>query len=169
MTHIANRDVVVLAPEEWHRIETPFPSQDILRRHLPLALCHHEVLNADVIPGEGIGPARDIACGVDTGRGRLQVLVDAHTAVHGEPGVFSQRNGRPDTNTEYHDIGFQAGAVTERRLAAIELLHGLAEMETHTLRLVKCANEGADLRSHHAFERLAIRRHDVDLDAAGTQ
>ena len=141
-----------------------------MRRHLPLALRHYEVLNADMIPGEWIGPARDIACGgIDAGGGRLQVLVDAHAAVHGEPGVFGQRNGRATPTPTTTTSASRLRAVSHRRLAAVELLHGLAEMEPHTLRLVKCANEGADLRPHHAFERLAIRRHDVDLDAAGTQ
>src|SRR6185295_8717876 len=62
---IVDAHVVVLAPEEGDGVEALALPEDVARGRLPLALGHYPVLDADALAGVGIGPAGDVAHGVD--------------------------------------------------------------------------------------------------------
>src|SRR5258705_38277 len=62
---IIDRHVVVLAPEKWHGVECLALPQHIARGGLALAFGHHPMLDPDILAGMRIGPARDIAGGVN--------------------------------------------------------------------------------------------------------
>ena len=64
MPQIADRDIVVLTPEEGHGRELLPPPEDVARGDLSLPLGDDPVLDTDALTGVWIGPARDIARGV---------------------------------------------------------------------------------------------------------
>src|SRR3546814_10749932 len=84
MADLVDTDVVRLAPEEGDRREAFSPAEHVAcrRRTLPLGDC--PMLDADIVAGLGVGPARDIACREDAGRARFEEGVDQHAAVCGE-------------------------------------------------------------------------------------
>src|SRR5690242_16340392 len=49
---IGNRRVVVLTPEEWHRVEAFAQAEHVAGSNLTLALRDDPVLNADVLSGQ---------------------------------------------------------------------------------------------------------------------
>src|ERR1700736_1821073 len=64
--HIVNSDVVVLAPEKRHGIESFAIAQNIFGRHLPLLLSHDPVLYPNALTGMRIGPPRNVPGRKDT-------------------------------------------------------------------------------------------------------
>src|SRR5215831_18307947 len=62
---VVDRHVVMLTPEERHRVELLALAHHVERRGLALALRHDPVLDADVLPGMRIGPTRDVASSID--------------------------------------------------------------------------------------------------------
>ena len=78
MSDVFDRDVVVLAPEERHRVERFAAPEHVARRDLPLALGDHPVLDSDALSRMRIRPPRDVAGGKDPAGARLEVLVDDH-------------------------------------------------------------------------------------------
>src|SRR5581483_9434231 len=69
---IVDRHVVVLAPEERHGIERSSLAEHAVRRGLTLAFGDHPVLDADVLFRVPVGPARNVAGGVDARNAGLQ-------------------------------------------------------------------------------------------------
>src|SRR6267154_285330 len=67
---VVDRYVVVLAPEERHRVESLAKTEHVACRGLALTFGHHPMLNANVRAGMRVGPARDIARRVDAGNAR---------------------------------------------------------------------------------------------------
>src|SRR6202050_1563434 len=63
---IVYRHVVVLTPEERHRVESLTLSQHVERGGLSLAFRDHPMLDSDCLAAIRIGPAGDVACGIDT-------------------------------------------------------------------------------------------------------
>ena len=170
MTDIVDRHVVVLAPEERHRVEALALPEHVARGGLALALGHHPVLDANVLAGVRIGPARDIARGVDAGRRWFRgYAFDDDAAIDREAGLLGQRQARPHADADDHEIGLEHAAALQRRALAVDRGHGIAEMEDDAVLLVQRADEVAHLRPEHALHRPLLRRHDMDLDVARAQ
>ena len=112
MTDVVDRHIVMLAPEERHCVEFFVHSQHVARRSLALALGHHPMLDPDVVAGMRIRPTRDIAGGVDAASTRLEIGVDQYAAVHHKAGLLGQRETRPHTHTDDHEIGIEGLTVS---------------------------------------------------------
>jgi hypothetical protein len=166
---VIDRHVVMLAPEKWHRVERLALSQHIARGGLALALRHHPMLNADVFFRVRIGPARDIARGVDAGDAGLEISIHRDAAVERETGLFRQRQPRTHPDADDHHIGFEHAAALERRALAVDPDHGIAEMEDDAVLFVQRAHEIAHLRAEHALHRPLLGCDDMDLKFARTQ
>ena len=76
MAHVVDLRVVVLAPEERHRVERFPRSEDIARRGLALTFGNHPVLDSDLTPRMWVRPARDVSRGEHSGQARFQELID---------------------------------------------------------------------------------------------
>src|SRR3546814_8678115 len=76
MADVVDHDVVMLAPEEGDRREAFSPAEHVACRRRTLPLGDRPMLDADIVAGLGVGPARDIACREDAGRARFEEGVD---------------------------------------------------------------------------------------------
>src|SRR5205085_9977067 len=68
VAHVRDREVVLLGPEERYGVEALGPAEQVARGRLALAFGHHPVLDADALARQRIGPACDVAGGVDARR-----------------------------------------------------------------------------------------------------
>src|SRR3974377_184509 len=89
---IVDRHIVMLAPEKRHGAVRRLLANHVERRGLTLALGDDPVLDADALTHIGIGPARNVAGGVDVRRAGLKILVPACRGVDREPGLFGERD-----------------------------------------------------------------------------
>jgi hypothetical protein len=64
------------------------------------------MFHADSLVGVWIGPARDIACGVNTGDARFEKRVQQDTAIEREAGLFGQPQTWSDLDTNNHKFRF---------------------------------------------------------------
>jgi len=71
----SRRKIVVSPTEDRHLVELLPGSESVSGRHLSLAFSHHPVLDANMVPGPRIEPARDISGCVDLRNAGLEVLV----------------------------------------------------------------------------------------------
>ena len=159
----------MLAPEERHRIEAFPQAEHIPGRGLALPFGHHPVLDPNLVAGVRIGPPRDVAGREDAGHAGLEVLVHGDAAVDRQPRPFGDRNRRPHADAEHEKVALERGAVAERDHAPLDAGDGLAQVERDALLLVHLADEASDLRPHHALQRLALGRDDMDRQPAGAE
>src|SRR5207253_5665684 len=96
---VIDRYIVVLAPEKWHRLERFTLAQHVASGGLSLALRHHPMLNPDVFAGVRIGPARDVACSVDSRDARFQISARGDAPIERKAGLFGQRQAWTHANT----------------------------------------------------------------------
>src|ERR1700719_3747427 len=82
---VIDRYVVMLAPEEGRPGVALAAAEHVARGGLALALGHDPVLDAQPLAAVAIGPAGDVAGGVDAGHAGLEIVVDEHAAIDGEP------------------------------------------------------------------------------------
>src|SRR3546814_6383001 len=80
MADVVDHDVVMLAPEEGDRREAFSPAEHVACRRRTLPIGDSPMLEADIVAGLGVGPARDIACREDARRARFEEGVDQHAA-----------------------------------------------------------------------------------------
>src|SRR5262249_19093505 len=76
--------VVVLAPEEGHLREGLLRTQHVEGCDLTLALGDDPMLDADRSAAQRVRPAGDVAGGEDSGLARLEIGIDADTAIEPE-------------------------------------------------------------------------------------
>src|SRR6185312_15248881 len=95
MTYITDRQVVMHAPEEGHRIEALSAADHVARGGLSLALRDDPMLDTDVIFGVWVRPARNIAGCEDARHTGLEILVDRDTAIGAEPGAHGKADIGP--------------------------------------------------------------------------
>src|SRR5207237_4560118 len=169
MADIIDRHVVMLAPEERYRVEDFALSQHVARGGLTLAFRHHPMLNPDVLLGMRIGPARDIARSIDSGDAGFEECIHCNTAVELDAGLFGQRQARPHSDPDDHDVTLQRAAALKRRTLAVDRDDGILEMEDDAVLLMQRAHELAHFRPEYALHRPLFRRHDVDLDTTRAQ
>ncbi len=117
----------------------------------------------------GVGPARDVAGGEDARHARFQVLVHRDAAVHRQSGLFRDRHRRPDADAHDDEVAVERGAAAERHRPPVDPRHRLARVEGDALRLVQRSDEPSHLGAHDPLERRALRRDDIDGNAAGPQ
>jgi len=113
----------MLAPEERHRVEPLARAHHVERGGLALALRHHPMLDADVLAGMRIGPARDIARRVDPGDARLEKSVHQHAAVEREAGLLGQPQPRPHPDADHDEVGVERAAALERGARSVDRHH----------------------------------------------
>src|SRR3954447_22623818 len=166
MTDVIDWHVVMLAPEERHGVEPLIQSQHVACHSLTLALGNHPVLDANIVAGMRIGPARNIACGIDAGSARFEIGIHLYAAVHYEARLLGERQTRPHANAEHHKIGFDRLTAFQRNTALVDRRHGVLKMESHAMLLMQRAHDVAHLWPKDAFHRPLLWRDHMDVDVA---
>src|SRR5665811_914569 len=146
VTNIINWHVVVLAPEERHRIEFLALTQHAERGDLSLALRDHPMFHADIFAGIRVGPARNIARSIDSGDARFEKGIHQDTAIDREAGPFGQCQTWPHPDTNNHEADFKHTTTFERRAMAFDGGHSIFEMKHDPVLLVQCTHEVAHFR-----------------------
>ena len=116
-----------------------------------------------------IGPARDIARGIDAGDAGFQIGIDGDAPIDRQPRLLRQPKARAHADADHHDIGLDRAAAFQRRAFAVDRGDGVAEMKDDAMLLMQGADEVAHLRPEHALHRPLLQPDDVDLDISGAQ
>ena len=74
----------MLAPEKRYRIESPCSAKHVVRSYLTLTLGDDPVFDADMLPGQPVGPAGNVASGIDIRHACLQEFVHHDAAIDSE-------------------------------------------------------------------------------------
>ena len=159
----------MLAPEEWHRVESLAAPQQISRGGLPLPFCHDPMLNPDVIRGVRIGPAGNVAGREYTCGARFQVLVHENSAIDLEISLLRQFDTRLDSDADRDHVGFDSAPIVQRHSVSVDPRHRPPQVKHDSLRLVKPLDKSAKLRPQHAFHRHMLGRDDVYFEFASAQ
>src|SRR5262249_49782844 len=120
---------------------------------LPLTLGDDPVLDADPLARVRIRPSGHIAGSEHSRCARLQKLVDDDAAIDGKAGPFGDRERWPNTRADDNEVGIDGAAAAQSDRPIGKRCDGLAEMEDHSVRLVKTLNELPDLCAHDLLER----------------
>src|SRR5262249_12041938 len=169
MADVVDRHVVVLAPEERNLGKSLPLAENVARCRLTLPLGHDPMLDPQILAGMGVGPARDVAGGKDSRHARFKVFIHRDAAIDLETGALSQLDSRPPPNADDDEVGRQCRAAFELDVSAIDRSCRLLEMEYDAVLLVNRAYEIAKFAPEHAFQRPALRCHDMNLDLARPQ
>src|SRR6202021_102992 len=161
--------LTIVAPEEGPRMECLPLSQHIARGGLPLTFGDDPVFDPDVFAGMRIGPARDVARGVDSGDAGFEVCAYGDTTIERKAGLFGQRQARADADANDDHICLQHVAALERSALAVDRDHGIPEMKDDAVLLVQGAHEIAHAGPQHALHRPLLGGYDVNLDIARSQ
>ena len=127
------------------------------------------MLDADALAGMRVGPARNIACGVDAGDAGFQIDIDGDAAVDRKPGLLGQSKARAHADADHDEIGLDHAAAFQRRAFAVDRGHGIAEMKDDAVLFMQGADEVAHLRPQHALHRPLLQPDDVNFDIPGAQ
>src|SRR5260370_26820431 len=151
VTNVVEGKIVLSRPEERHPIEPLAAAEHVSRRRLSLAFSHHPVLDANMAPGERIGPARDISGCVDLRNARLEVLVHQHALVGLDASSLGKINQRPDADSDHDQDGIDRVVVLERDLSLVNCCDALLQMEYHAVAFVQTTQMFAHLRSENSL------------------
>jgi len=169
VTNVVKGEIVLSRPEERHRIEPLEAAEYISRRRLSLAFSHHPVLDANMVPGQRIGPARDISGCVDLRNAALEVLVHQHALVGLDASSLGKIDQRPDADSDHDQVGLNRVAVLENEPSLVNCDNTLLQMEHHAVAFVQTPEVFAHLRSENSLHRHRLRRDDVDLELSVNQ
>src|SRR6202047_2391996 len=104
---IVELQIVLLGPEERHRVEALARPEHVAGRRLALPFGDGPMLDADRLACQPVGPSGDIAGGPDTGDARLEIRVDSDAAVNSNPGFLGKRGLRPDPDPDDDEVGIE--------------------------------------------------------------
>src|SRR5262245_52320187 len=166
MPDVVDRRVVVLAPKERNLGKSLPLAENVARSRLTLPLGHDPMLDPQVLAGVGIGPPRDVAGGKDSRHTGFKVFIHRDAAVDLKAGTLGQLDSRPHPDADDDEVARQCRAAFELDVPAIDRGCRLLEMEYDTVLLVNRAYEIAKPAPEHAFQRPALRCHDMNLDFA---
>ena len=108
---IAQTEIVLHGPEERYDIAALALAKNIPGCYLTLTFRDPPMLDAYSLAGKAVRPAGDVAGGEDPWLARLEVFVDGHLAIDGEPGLFRQCDRRLDAYPDDDEIGFETCSV----------------------------------------------------------
>ena len=159
----------MLTPEKRHGSERRGAAEHIERRSLPLTFGDNPVFDADVLTTMRIGPACDVAGGVDVPFARLEVLIDDNPAVGFETCLLGKLEAGPNSDSYDYEISLERIASFEFHPFAIDGSYRFFEVEEYAVFPVQVANEVAHLRTQNSLHRPLFRRHDMDLELTRAQ
>ena len=169
VSDIAEAEIVLFGPEEWHVIEALAPAEDVVRRCLALALGDDPMFDANSLTGQPVGPARDVAGSEDAWNAALEVLIDDDTAIDREPRLFRQRDCWPHADPDDDEVGLKAFSAFQHHALLVYRGRCRAEVECHAMILMELAQEIADLRPQHFLHQDRLGPNHVDFDVPGTK
>src|SRR5580700_433403 len=102
---IVELQIVLLGPEERHRVEALARPEHVSGSRLALPFGDDPVLDAEHLASEPVGPPGDIAGGPDPGDARLEIRVNGDAAVNSNPGPFGERGLRPHPDPDDDEVG----------------------------------------------------------------
>src|SRR5262245_12029133 len=108
MPDIVDWDIVMLAPKEGRSRKRLAAAKHVTRRRLALPFCEHPMLDANVLAGVRVGPARDVAGGEDSGRAGLKVGIHRDTAIDLQASLLGQLGARPHADADDDQVGFDS-------------------------------------------------------------
>src|SRR2546423_7676694 len=109
-----------------------------------------------------IGPARNIARGIDPWDAGLQECIHSNAAVELKAGLLGQTQAGTHSNAHNYDIAVQHAAALERHALAIDSRHSIAEMKDDAVLFVQRTDEVAHGGAQHALPPAVLRRHAVE-------
>src|SRR4051794_11168604 len=115
-----------------------------------------------------IGPARDIACCVDSGDTAFEIGVYANSAFQGKTGLLGQAEPRTHADADDHHVGLQRAAALQRRAFPIVRDNGISEMEDNAVLFMQCSHEVPHIGPKNTLHWPLLRRNYVDLDISRT-
>src|SRR5437868_12341727 len=98
-----------------------------------------------------IGPARNIARGIDPWDAGLQECIHSNAAVELKAGLLGQTQAGTHSNAHNYDIAVQHAAALERHALAIDRRHSIAEMKDDAVLFVQRTDEVAHRGPEHAL------------------
>lgn len=134
VTDVIEGKIELARPEERHGVEALASAEYVPRRRLSLALGHDPVLDANIVPGQRVGPARDVAGGEDTRNAGFEMFVHRHATIRLDSGAFGEFDERLDADPDHNQVGANCVAVLERHFAFVDRYNALLEMEHTPLR-----------------------------------
>src|SRR5260370_11575077 len=164
VTNVVEGKIVLSRPEERHPIEPLAAAEYISRRRLSLAFSHHPVLDANLVPGQRIGPARDISGCVDLRNAGLKVLVHQHALVSLDANSLGKIDQWPDSDSYHDQVGLDRVAVLEHDPSLVNRDNTLLQMEHHAVSFMQTTQMFAHLRSQHSLHPHPLPPHAVHLD-----
>src|SRR5438270_12558834 len=115
------------------------------------------MLNSDSLAGARMAMIGDVARGEDTGRGRLEPLVDDDAVVDRESGRGGEVDARNDPGADHDRVALDRAPVRRAdafdRPRSVERLDTGAEQQLDAVVRVNVAVDGADLAAEHSLER----------------
>src|ERR1019366_4282702 len=104
------------------------------------------MFHADIFVGMRIGPARDIARGIDIGDARFEKSIHQNTAIDREASLFGQRQTWPHADTDNHDASFKHTTAFQRGALTFDSDYSIFEMKHDPVFLMQRTNEIAHFR-----------------------
>src|SRR5580693_8692436 len=144
---IVELQIVLLGPEERHRVEALARPEHVWGSRLALPFGDDPVFDADRLARQPVGPPGDIAGGPDTGDARLEIRVDGDAAVNSNPGPLGERGLRPHPNPDDDEVGIELFPALQCDTVWIERSCGGTEVERDAVLLVDLAHEVSDFRA----------------------
>src|SRR5919108_3682400 len=158
---VADRDVVVLAPEERYVGERRAVTDEPTGDGLSVPLGQNPVLDPHEPAPTRIGPARRIADGEDASRGCFQRRVHDDALVDPESGLLGERDRGQHAHARDHEIGTETLTIVEDHGARRDAGGRMAEVKDNAVLLVQGTDEVAELLAEHTLERAPTGRHHV--------
>ena len=147
MPDIVELQIVLLRPEERHRVEALMRAQHVAGSRLALPFGDDPVLDADRLAGQPVGPPGDIAGGPDAANACREIGIDGDASVNGDPGRLGERGPRPDPNPDDDEVGIEPFAVLQCDAVWIERGCRGTEVKRDAVILVDLADEISDFRT----------------------
>src|SRR5438445_5603888 len=126
---IIELQIVLLGPEERHRVEAFARPEHVAGSRLALPFGDDPVLDADCLASQPVGPPGDIAGGPDTGDARFEIRVDGDTAVNSNAGRLGECGLRPDPDPDDDEVGVDLLVTLQCDAVWIERSRGGTEVE----------------------------------------
>src|SRR5262249_5253327 len=164
---VVDRDVIMLAPEEWHVGKGRAVARDRAGAGLALPLGDDPMLDPDEAATARVRPSRGIADRIDARGRRLEMSIDDDTVVNPESGLFGERNRRSHADARDDEVGGDPCAVLENHCSRGNTARRLSEVEDDAVLFVDGADEITELRAQHTLERAPLRGDDMHFDVPG--
>src|SRR5579872_299375 len=169
VTDIIDRHVVMLAPEERHRVEHLALPEHIARRGLALPLRDHPMFDANGLARMLVRPTGDVAGGIDAGNAGFQIRIDLDAAVDRKAALFGKCKTRLHADADDDEVGLDHGSTLQAGALALDRGDSVAEVKDDAVLFMQRADEVPHVRAQYALHRPLLEPDDMHLDIPRAQ